>query len=509
MNYTISMTDILLAVSVGCNLWFLFLLLYERIMDTRIVRFFKGIVGLWRSLDGNEAKRIAAHEEVPAEKADIIGKSRFRMASTRTTAAIPTQEAATIEKGIELSEEEATFDDGKTGNASRPAQVPEEKLDETFTSIPPEELGYGDDEPEEDASDTPRASGSSFDEIDDACKTAKNPDATQAEREKAAKVFTDIEWQLTDDKGVPAVNAAMQPDGDVLTVTALGDGTLRVRALVRNGHDAPQLISQLELSISGVGQLHKNPYEFISASRFDASFGDIGNGNERGVSTSRTGRSWVLFDDIDFGPDGADTVELPIFVLDGEPTTFRFWDGEPYAEGSTMIGERVYHKPKQWNVYQPDTFKLDKLLRGIGRFAVELNVKVHIKGFIFTRHSRAWDTLAAGACDAVYGDSFTRDGSRVLGIGNNVSLLFDRMDFGETGCCGIRITGRSPLPANTVHLMFAAADGGETERRVVEFGPQTDWGEQTFTFEPVTGARQVTFLFLPGTQFDFDSFTFI
>lgn len=111
----------------------------------------------------------------------------------QTTAAIPTQEAATIEKGIELSEEEATFDDGKTGNASRPAQVPEEKLDETFTSIPPEELGYGDDEPEEDASDTPRASGSSFDEIDDACKTAKNPDATQAEREKAAKVFTDME----------------------------------------------------------------------------------------------------------------------------------------------------------------------------------------------------------------------------------------------------------------------------------------------------------------------------
>lgn len=330
-----------------------------------------------------------------------------------------------------------------------------------------------------------------------------------AARRPAAATFTDIEWQLTDDKGVPAVNAAMQPDGDVLTVTALGDGTLRVRALVRNGHDAPQLISQLELSISGVGQLHKNPYEFISASRFDASFGDIGNGNERGVSTSRTGRSWVLFDDIDFGPDGADTVELPIFALDGEPTTFRFWDGEPYAEGSTMIGERVYHKPKQWNVYQPDTFKLDKLLRGIGRFAVELNVKVHIKGFIFTRHSRAWDTLAAGACDAVYGDSFTRDGSRVLGIGNNVSLLFDRMDFGETGCCGIRITGRSPLPANTVHLMFAAADGGETERRVVEFGPQADWGEQTFTFEPVTGARQVTFLFLPGTQFDFDSFTFI
>ena len=44
MNYTSSMTDMLLAVSVGCNLWFLFLLLYERIMDTRIVRFFTELI---------------------------------------------------------------------------------------------------------------------------------------------------------------------------------------------------------------------------------------------------------------------------------------------------------------------------------------------------------------------------------------------------------------------------------------------------------------------------------
>ena len=193
MSETISMTDILLTVSIGCNLWFLFLLLYDRIMETRLVRFLRSIAGVWRSLGGTAAKPETVRDTPPADTPDIIGKSRFRMASTRTTAAIPTQEAATMEKGIELSEEEATFDDGKTGNASRPAQVPEEKLDETFTSIPPEELGYGDDEPEEDASDTPRASGSSFDEIDDACKTAKNPDATQAEREKAAKVFTDME----------------------------------------------------------------------------------------------------------------------------------------------------------------------------------------------------------------------------------------------------------------------------------------------------------------------------
>ena len=184
-----NMTDILLTVSVGCNLWFLFLLLYDRIMETRFVRFLKGIAGFWRSL----VKQETARETPPGETSDIIGRSHFKMASTRTTAAILTQEAATSKKGIELSEEEATFDDGNTETVSHPAQVPEEKLDETFTSIPPSELEFGEDEPEDGTPDTPRATGSSFDEIDDAVRAAKNPEATTAERERAAKVFSDME----------------------------------------------------------------------------------------------------------------------------------------------------------------------------------------------------------------------------------------------------------------------------------------------------------------------------
>lgn len=193
MSETISMTDILLTVSVGCNLWFLFLLLYDRIMETRLVRFLRSIAGLWRSLGGTAAKPETARETLPADTPDIIGKSLFRMASTRTTAAIPAQEAATSEKGIGLAEEDATFDDGNAEAVYRPAQVPEEKLDETFTSMQPSELEFGEDEPEENGPDLPRASGNSFDEIDDAVKTAKNPQATTAEQDRAAKVFTDME----------------------------------------------------------------------------------------------------------------------------------------------------------------------------------------------------------------------------------------------------------------------------------------------------------------------------
>ena len=187
------MTMILLTVSVGCNLWFLFLLLYDRIMETKLVRFLRGIAGLWRSLGGTTVKQETVRETPAAEKPDIIGKSRFRMASTRTTAAIPAQEAATSEKGIGLAEEDATFDDGNAEAVYRPAQVPEEKLDETFTSMQPSELEFGEDEPEENGPDLPRASGNSFDEIDDAVKTAKNPQATTAEQDRAAKVFTDME----------------------------------------------------------------------------------------------------------------------------------------------------------------------------------------------------------------------------------------------------------------------------------------------------------------------------
>lgn len=188
-----NMTIILLTVSVGCNLWFLFLLLYDRIMDTKIVRFFRNLAGLWRALDCKVAKQETTTETPPEEVQDIIGKSRFKMASTRTTAAIPVPQTATLEKGIELSEEDATFDDGNAEAVSRPAQVPEEKLDETFTSMQPSELEFGENEPEENGPDLPRASGNSFDEIDDAVKTAKNPQATTAEQDRAAKVFTDME----------------------------------------------------------------------------------------------------------------------------------------------------------------------------------------------------------------------------------------------------------------------------------------------------------------------------
>ncbi len=186
------MTKVFLIVSVACNVWFLFLLFYDRIMETKLVRFFRHIAGLWRSLDDTAAKT-EAKDSPPADESDIIGKSRFKMTSTRTTTATPVPQAATSEKGMALSEEEATFDDGNAEAASRPAQVPEEKLDETFTSIPPSELEYGEDEPEDEEPDKKQASGNSFEDIDRAVRTIKKDSPSAEEMRHAGKVMTELD----------------------------------------------------------------------------------------------------------------------------------------------------------------------------------------------------------------------------------------------------------------------------------------------------------------------------
>ena len=217
------MTKAFLIVSVACNVWFLFLLFYDRIMETKLVRFFRHIAGLWRSLDSTAAK-----EAPPADTPDIIGKSRFKMPSTRTTAATPVPQAATSGKGMALSEEEATFDDGNAEAASRPAQVPEEKLDETFTSIPPSELEYGEDEPEDEEPDKKQASGSSFEDIDMAVRAIRKDSPSDEEMRHAGKVMTELDGtelftriteRLTDEAMSERIAKAMAVFVDTVNMT--------------------------------------------------------------------------------------------------------------------------------------------------------------------------------------------------------------------------------------------------------------------------------------------------
>jgi len=199
-------------------------------------------------------------------------------------------------------------------------------------------------------------------------------------------------------------------------------------------------------------------------------------------------------------------VEIPVFSFGGT-TPFVFWEGIPYAEGSKIIGRKDYTLPSVWNTYIPDTFRLEKRLRGITTFAVELDRKIHMKGFCFTKQEKALTKLYAGEADAVYGDSFERKETSIVNIGNNVTLVFDNMDFRNHTVEKISICGKTNHAVNNIRLM-TEWENGSKEQESLEFPYSETETVVTFAVTPKTGRGKVSFVFLPGSHFDFAWFKF-
>ena len=188
-----SITYILLSVSIVCNVWFVLLLLADRIADTKAARLLRGIADVWMSLHETSEER-PTKSPSPVSDNEIIGKSKFKMQPPRPTAATPVPKDSTPEKGVDMSENDITFESENEDSEQETdsARIPDERLDEAFTSLSPDELGYSDDEPEEE-SDRPRASGFSFDEIGEAVHIATKKNPSGKEQQKAREVFAELE----------------------------------------------------------------------------------------------------------------------------------------------------------------------------------------------------------------------------------------------------------------------------------------------------------------------------
>ena len=188
-----SITYILLSVSIVCNVWFILLLLADRIADTKAARLLRGIADVWKSLHETSEER-PTKSPSPVSDNEIIGKSKFKMQPPRPTAATPVPKDSTPEKGVDMSEIDITFESENEDSEQETdsARIPDEKLDEAFNSLSPDELGYSDDEPEEE-SERPRASGFSFDEIREAVHIATKKNPSGKEQQKAREVFAELE----------------------------------------------------------------------------------------------------------------------------------------------------------------------------------------------------------------------------------------------------------------------------------------------------------------------------
>lgn len=318
--------------------------------------------------------------------------------------------------------------------------------------------------------------------------------------------YQDVEWSVVNDVGIVSNLARVEAVGHEAKMTALGDGEFRIRCTSRNGTSKTKLISQLEFTAAGLGAAFKDPYGFISAGLFDYSNGELGNGNERGVATSRDGETQVGFRDIDFGSYGSDEITMPIFALSGDAYALQIWEGMPDEAGSELLADVIYQKPSLWNVYQEETYLLSKRLVGVTSLCFVLQKKVHIKGFSFQKQNRAFERNYATACDRIYGDSFTLTEASVEGIGNNVSLEFDHMDFMNEGATKLVVYGRSSMDQNTIHIRFASPEGESNQ--LLEFTQSTGYEKRVFECNQITGLQKVTFIFLPGSHFDFGWFQF-
>lgn len=331
----------------------------------------------------------------------------------------------------------------------------------------------------------------------------------EAVKYPANATYTDLEWRVMNEMGLDITFAALEKldeQGTKVRITAIGDGDFLLRCGVRNGKDKVQVLSQIEVKTEGFGAFAIDPYEFVSASLYGDSCGELGSGKDKGVSTPHEVPAWMMYRNVDFGSFGADEVTIPVFEFNSDPITFTFWDGVPHQEGSSIVGSGLYHKPTIWDTYQEQTFKLDRRMKGTCDFAIELAGKTNIKGFCFLRSDKAFAQVPVLDNDGIYGDTFTLDQDAVTEIGNNVSLVFRDMDFGERKAAKIHIYGRTPLDHNTIQIRFTGEQGESS--MMAEFLHSEEYNWQTFEVADVSGMQTVTFVFLPGCNFDFKMFRF-
>ena len=323
--------------------------------------------------------------------------------------------------------------------------------------------------------------------------------------------YNDIKWVAVNEKAVQTNIVKLEPfdtpEGHFYKLIAQGDGEFRLRAMAYNGERVVKVISSLEFKAEGLGKAFINPYEFVSASLYTDSKGEIGNGNEKGIATPRGEDSYFGFENVDFGEVGSDEITIPIFTLNDDEYSICIWEGKPGEAGSTLLCDGKYCKKSIWNVYQPETYKLNKKLKGITNLYFTADDKYHMKGFMFSKAVKAYETLYAADRSRIYGDSYVEEGGCITGIGNNVFIEFDDMDFGDKAPKKIVICGRSKLENNSIHLKFDGDKGIKTE--LLEFAGSKDYTERSFDIEGAVGKNTVGFVFLPGCDFDLYYFRFV
>ena len=313
--------------------------------------------------------------------------------------------------------------------------------------------------------------------------------------------YDDISWSVVRRNGVESSLAQVEGSGRSAVVTAKGDGEFFVRAMVHNGAEHPQVIADIPFTAEGLGAAVRDAYSFISASTLDSSNVPT-NIIEDGALSNFDGRTVMTYSDIDFGKTGSQIISLSVGTCFDMPV--EVWEGTP-VDGK-LICRVDFGNNGHWCGFAGQDFALAERLTGVRTISVVIDSRVIFGGFSFVPIERAYDTNWVGEADSVYGDDYRIDGRRVADIGNNVIINYEGLDFGEDGSEALIISGETGNPMNQIQLRYTPA-GGAQKTVLLEF--QQDGGrEQRFDIPKLSGLNDVSFVFMPGSRFDFDWFRF-
>lgn len=313
--------------------------------------------------------------------------------------------------------------------------------------------------------------------------------------------YDDISWSVVRRNGVESNLAQVEGSGRSAVVTAKGDGEFFVRAMVHNGAEHPQVIADIPFTAEGLGAAVRDAYSFISASTLDSSNVPT-NIIEDGALSNFDGRTVMTYSDIDFGKTGSQLISLSVGTCFDMPV--EVWEGTP--DDGKLICRVDFGNNGHWCGFAGQDFALAERLTGVRTISVVIDSRVIFGGFSFVPIERAYDTNWVGEADSVYGDDYRIDGRRVADIGNNVIINYEGLDFGEGGSEALIISGETGNPMNQIQLRYTPA-GGAQKTVLLEF--QQDGGrEQRFDIPKLSGVNDVSFVFMPGSRFDFDWFRF-
>lgn len=313
--------------------------------------------------------------------------------------------------------------------------------------------------------------------------------------------YDDISWSVVRRNGVESNLAQVEGSGRSAVVTAKGDGEFFVRAMVHNGAEHPQVIADIPFTAEGLGAAVRDAYSFISASTLDSSNVPT-NIIEDGALSNFDGRTVMTYSDIDFGKTGSQIISLSVGTCFDMPV--EVWEGTP--DDGKLICRVDFGNNGHWCGFAGQNFALAERLTGVRTISVVIDSRVIFGGFSFVPIERAYDTNWVGEADSVYGDDYRIDGRRVADIGNNVIINYEGLDFGEDGSEALIISGETGNPMNQIQLRYTPA-GGAQKTVLLEF--QQDGGrEQRFDIPKLSGVNDVSFVFMPGSRFDFDWFRF-